>query len=136
METNNQLKDSRLRIMVYAVESFDFKTPEKPIENNKFVLEFHLTSTEKDLSDCDGVIFLGETFEEYVSKEMVCVNVPEKLKRIKQLTKLFKEKKLLSELEKQKEIIFKIESDIETYKRFKGCLAFSEIHLLIVLLIF
>lgn len=80
--------ENRYKVMVYGVESLEFKTPKEPSQHSKFLLEFHKIKTEADFSEFDGIIFIGRTFETYSHEKISCLDKLELQKRIKQLFKL------------------------------------------------
>lgn len=79
---------NKTNIMVFGIDRFGYRVPDKPLELNNSILHFKYFKTEDKFQDYDGVILFQNTFEKGYSAYEFEFEEKELLKRENQLRQL------------------------------------------------
>ena len=84
---------NKTNIMVFGIDRFGYRVPDKPLELNNSILHFKYFKTEDKFQDYDGVILFQNTFEKGYDPYEFEFDEKELLKRENQLRQLIEKKR-------------------------------------------
>jgi len=84
--------ENKANIIVFGIDQFGYRVPDKPLELRNSVLHFRHFKAEDKLQTFDGVILFQNTFEKGSDFEVYSFEEKELLKRQNQLRQLIEKK--------------------------------------------